>query len=99
MDSRVHSTPSEVAAVQGVVIVDGPDGVAVTLTPEAAEETGERLINGSAEATGPEDRRDHPQAALIAPVVGPVRINLCGGGPPAGSPSSTHASLLFSPPQ
>jgi hypothetical protein len=35
--------PSEVNAEEGDVIVEGPDGVAVTLTPEAAEETAKRL--------------------------------------------------------
>jgi hypothetical protein len=52
MDSRTHSSASDVVAVQGVVIVDGPDGVAVTLTSEAAEETADRLLLASAEAKG-----------------------------------------------
>ena len=43
---------SEVAADKGEVIVDGPDGVAVSLTPEAAIETGERLQDGAVEAAG-----------------------------------------------
>jgi len=34
------------------VIVDGPDGVAVSLTPEAAIETGERLQDSGVEAAG-----------------------------------------------
>ena len=33
-------------------MVDGPDGVAVTLTAGAAEETGHRLISGACEAAG-----------------------------------------------
>jgi hypothetical protein len=45
-----HSEPSDVNAEQGIVIVEGPDGVAVTLTPDAAEETGKRLINAASEA-------------------------------------------------
>ena len=32
------------------MIVDGPGGVAVTLTPEAARETGSRLQESAAEA-------------------------------------------------
>jgi hypothetical protein len=36
--------PSQVVAEDGQVIVDGPDGVAVTLTPDAAEETARRLL-------------------------------------------------------
>ena len=47
---RSHAEPSEVAAEQGNVIVEGPDGVAVTLTPDAAEETGRRMIHAALEA-------------------------------------------------
>ena len=47
MDSKVHDHPSEITAEDGVVIVDGPDGVAVSLTAKAAEETSERLLLGS----------------------------------------------------
>ena len=42
--------PSDVVADSGDVIVEGPDGVAVTLTPEAAEETGRRMIKAAADA-------------------------------------------------
>lgn len=42
--------PSEVNAEQGEVIVEGPDGVAVSLTPEAAEETARRLSAAAVEA-------------------------------------------------
>jgi chemotaxis response regulator CheB len=43
---------SQVAADGGEVIVDGPDGVAVSLTPEAAIETGEKLQDKGLEAAG-----------------------------------------------
>jgi hypothetical protein len=56
MAGRIHETPSDVAAEEGVVIVEGPDGVAVTLTPEAAEETSDRLFQESLNARG--QRRD-----------------------------------------
>ena len=37
--------PSEVSAEQGEVVVDGPDGVAVSLTPDgAAQAAGQRLL-------------------------------------------------------
>lgn len=42
--------PSEVIVEEGEVIVEGPDGVAVTLTPDAAEETARRLAEAAAEA-------------------------------------------------
>jgi hypothetical protein len=51
MDTRgSHSEPSDVNAEQGIVIVEGPDGVAVTLTPDAAEETGRRMLRAASEA-------------------------------------------------
>ena len=52
MPREIHHDASETAAEEGSVIVDGPDGVAVTFTPEAAEETGNRLQDSAAEATG-----------------------------------------------
>ena len=51
-----HSEPSDVAVEQGLVIVEGPDGVAVTLTPDAAEETGRRMISAATEARRQEAR-------------------------------------------
>ena len=56
MDKRIHDEPSEVSAAEGTVVVDGPDGVAVTLTPDAAAETASRLEDKSAVA------RDQAQA-------------------------------------
>ena len=44
--------PSEVSAEEGEVLVDGPDGVAVSFTPEAAAETSHRLLFGAAKARG-----------------------------------------------
>ncbi len=52
MTAKVHDEPSTVASEDGQVTVDGPDGVAVTLTPEAAEETGHRLIANACDAAG-----------------------------------------------
>ena len=52
MCNKVENTPSEVTAVDGEVIVDGPDGVAVSMTPEAAAETSDRLLRGAAQARG-----------------------------------------------
>ena len=39
-----YDKPSEVIAVDGAVLVDGPGDVDVALMPEAARETGRRLI-------------------------------------------------------
>lgn len=38
------------AAEQGVVLLDGPNGVACAMTPEAAEETAHRLAEAAAQA-------------------------------------------------
>jgi hypothetical protein len=52
MDDKVHNQPSDIDAVEGAVSVAGPDGVSVMLTPEAAEETSHRLLEGAAVAKG-----------------------------------------------
>jgi hypothetical protein len=41
--TEIHDEPSDANAEEGTVVVDGPDGVAFTLTPNAAKETGNRL--------------------------------------------------------
>ena len=48
--AEIHDQPSEVTAEAGSVVVDGPGGVAVTLTPQAAHDTGGRLVEAAAEA-------------------------------------------------
>lgn len=45
-----HPQPSEVVAEMGEVLVEGPNGVAVSLTPDAAEETGRRMMKAAADA-------------------------------------------------
>jgi hypothetical protein len=50
--SDAHSEASDVFAEEGQVIVEGPDGVAVTLSPDAAEETARRLKAAAATARG-----------------------------------------------
>ena len=50
--SEVYAEPSEVQAVEGNVEVDGPDSVDVAMTPEAAEETSERLLGQAMKARG-----------------------------------------------
>ena len=53
---KVYDEASQVTAEQGEVQVDGPDGVAVSLTPEAARETAGRLTEGAAQAAS--DRQE-----------------------------------------
>jgi hypothetical protein len=51
-DRTVHDEPSEVDAEDGVVSQKGPDDVDVRLTPDAAEETSDRLTIGAMKARG-----------------------------------------------
>ena len=48
----VYPDPSRVAASEGAVEVEGPDEVDVALTPEAAEQTSERLEAEAVRARG-----------------------------------------------
>lgn len=48
----IYPDPSKVNARDGSVGVDGPDDVHVRMTPEAAEETAERLIDEAVVARG-----------------------------------------------
>ena len=47
---HVQTEAGVASAEDGHVVLDGPDGVAVTMTAQAAAETGERLIRAAAEA-------------------------------------------------
>jgi hypothetical protein len=60
MPGKVYSEPSSVEAVEGAVPVDGPDGVSISMTPEAALTTSDRLLDGAMVAQGQrvEARRD-----------------------------------------
>lgn len=49
---ELFDEPTKIRAVDGNVELDGPDGVDVAMTPEAAEETADRLFRASAEAAG-----------------------------------------------
>lgn len=55
MDDRIvtpqpETEPGVASAENGVVILDGPDGVAVTMTSDAAALTGHSLITAAEEA-------------------------------------------------
>ena len=51
-DENVYSEPTEVTVEDDVIALDGPDGVDVKLTAEAAEETSDRLLDGVVKARG-----------------------------------------------
>jgi hypothetical protein len=60
--AKIYDTPSEVTVENGNVSVEGPDGVGVLLTPEAALETSDRLLDGATEAHGQRVREAQAQA-------------------------------------
>ena len=45
-----YDTPTKVAHVDGEVVLDGPDGIGLSMTPDAAAESGRRLVKGAAAA-------------------------------------------------
>jgi hypothetical protein len=51
-DKTVYDEASDVDAEDGAVLVNGPGSVDVRLTPDAAEETSERLNTGAMKARG-----------------------------------------------
>ena len=61
MDKRqVYDEPSDVSALDGAVELDGPDAVDVAMTPEAAEETSDRLAEHAAKAAGQRRLKNYP---------------------------------------
>jgi hypothetical protein len=58
MVSKPFDTPSNITAEEGEVLVDGPNGYALSFTPEAAEETSDRLLFGAAQAKGQQIQRE-----------------------------------------
>ena len=59
-DDKVYDEETEVTAKNGAVVLDGPDHVDVTVTPEAAEQTADNLIEGAVKARGQRRLKDLP---------------------------------------
>jgi hypothetical protein len=51
-DDKIYDEPCKVTAQGGEVHLDGPDGVNVSLTPDAAIETSDRLLEAGMTAQG-----------------------------------------------
>ncbi|WP_257557832.1 hypothetical protein [Sphingobium sp. CFD-2] len=51
-------------AEEGQVMLDGPDGVAISMTPDAAEETANELIRAASEARQQIDDRESGASGL-----------------------------------
>jgi hypothetical protein len=62
-DGKVYDEVTKVTAKDGEVILDGPDGVDLKMSPQAAAETGHELINGAMKATGQERMKYNPHRA------------------------------------
>ena len=56
----VYDDASTVAATDGAVELDGPDAVDFAMTPEAAEETSERLADQAIKARGQRRLKNYP---------------------------------------
>ncbi len=62
-DKNIYEQPSAVTAKDGDVLVEGPDYVDVGLSPEAAEETSNRLLEGAMKARGQRHLKHFPYRA------------------------------------
>ena len=61
----LYDEPTKVTVKKGEVILDGPDGVDVKLTPDAARETSTRLWDGAAKAKGQAEKKDKSAASRL----------------------------------
>jgi len=64
-DPRLYDNPSDVDNDAGEILVSGPDGIAVLLTPRAAAETGRRLIDNNADAKRKSDTNAPEGGSLL----------------------------------
>ena len=62
MSDKVYDEGSKVTAKDGTVYVNGPDGVDVHLTPSAAIEISDQLLEGGMAAHGQQVEKDRDQA-------------------------------------
>ncbi|MBX3595143.1 MAG: hypothetical protein KF783_11765 [Sphingomonas sp.] len=56
-----HTRAGSASAESGIVMLDGPNGIAIAMTPDAAEETARRLQTAAKEA------RQQPQMSNPIP--------------------------------
>jgi hypothetical protein len=60
---KLYDEATEVTAKDGEVILNGPDEVDLKITPEAAEETADNLVEGAVKARGQRRLKDLPHKA------------------------------------
>ncbi|MBV8970939.1 MAG: hypothetical protein JO290_01470 [Sphingomonadaceae bacterium] len=58
MAGKLIHVPARAEAAEGMVLVDGPEGVALSLTPEAARRSARRLRTAARAARASEPRAD-----------------------------------------
>ena len=63
----IHDEASETDAEAGVVIVEGPGGTMLSMTPGAADETGKRLQGSAGKAQDQKDGKRPPFDAIGTP--------------------------------
>lgn len=63
MTAKPADTPADVFAEEGEVLVEGPDGISYSFTPDAAIETSDRLLTGGMEAKGQRLKQGIPTGA------------------------------------
>lgn len=66
MSRKPYDTPAEATAENGEVMIDGPDGIAVSLTPKAAHESARKIER----AAGQAEAQDRPAPAGRAGAAG-----------------------------
>ena len=62
-ERKIYHQPSSVTAEDGDVVIFGPDHVHIAMDPDAAEETSNRLLEGSMKARGQRHLRRYPHRA------------------------------------
>ncbi|MDQ2879504.1 MAG: hypothetical protein M3R41_10575 [Pseudomonadota bacterium] len=58
MPRQAHDTPTHATAEEGEVMLDGPDGVAVSLTPDAAHRSAKAIAEAASAAASQSKRPD-----------------------------------------
>ena len=53
-------TPGDAHVTDGIVVLEGPGSLAVTMTPEAAKVTAERLLSAAVEALAAREAGERP---------------------------------------
>lgn len=64
MSARPHDTPTTATAEEGEVMLDGPDGLAISMTPKAASHSADALAAAAREADAQQKAKDTGARAM-----------------------------------